>query len=398
MRWDSLARGSSQAFVELARQAAALRPDDPQSWEGLAQALILAGQEEEAIAVLTEAVARLPASVALALRLADAHRRTGRSDLARVTLDRAPAPADEDRQQALSRLTTLMAMAPPDEAGRRAREVLAMDPACGEAIECLGREARRDGTPEIMLPVCQEALRRMPGHAGARYELAAALARLGRIREARQLIDLEQFVSVTTLAPPPPYADAASFEAALARAIADNPTLKPDPPGKATRGGFQTAINLAHEGGSGGGSGALTLLLERIREAVEAFADGLPTGSSDPFVQARPEAAALDAWAVVYPGDGRQSAHIHGGGWLSGVYYVSVPPPQPEDPRGGCLVLGGEIDADDAGEPPWGRRLIRPAAGQLILFPSHVPHATVATRARAPRICIAFDIAPVRKD
>lgn len=393
MRWDPLARGSSQVFVELARQAAALRPDDPQSWQGLAQALTLAGQDEEVIAVLTEAVGRLPTSAALALRLADAHRRAGRSDLARLVLDRAPAPADGNRQLALSRLTTLMALAPSGEAGRHAREVLALDPTCGEAIECLAREARRDGTPEIMLPVCQEALRHVPGHAGARYELAAALARLGRAPEARQLIDLDQFVTVTTLAPPPTYADAASFEAALARAIADNPTLAPDPAGKATRGGFQTAINLAHDGGSGS---ALALLLDRIREAIEAFADALPAGSSDPFVRARPEAASLDAWAVVYPGSGRQQAHIHGDGWLSGVYYVSVPPPASDDPRSGCLVLGGEIDADDAGEPPWGRKFIRPAAGQLVLFPSHVPHATVPTGARAPRICIAFDITPVR--
>ena len=39
MRWDTRTDGRSQAFVEPARKAIALRPDDPRGWEQLAQFL-----------------------------------------------------------------------------------------------------------------------------------------------------------------------------------------------------------------------------------------------------------------------------------------------------------------------------------------------------------------------
>ena len=43
MRWDTRTDGRSQAFVEPARKAIALRPDDPRGWEQLAQFLTGAG-------------------------------------------------------------------------------------------------------------------------------------------------------------------------------------------------------------------------------------------------------------------------------------------------------------------------------------------------------------------
>src|SRR5258707_7985332 len=45
------------------------------------------------------------------------------------------------------------------------------------------------------------------------------------------------------------------------------------------------------------------------------------------------------SWAVIYPGDGHQTSHIHEDGWLSGVYYVSVPKHGGDDPKGGHLLL-----------------------------------------------------------
>jgi putative 2-oxoglutarate-Fe(II)-dependent oxygenase superfamily protein len=46
-------------------------------------------------------------------------------------------------------------------------------------------------------------------------------------------------------------------------------------------------------------------------------------------------------------------------------------------------------------DPPWGTREIRPVPGRLVLFPSYVPHATIATGSTDKRICIAFDVTPV---
>src|SRR5262249_62083733 len=100
--------------------------------------------------------------------------------------------------------------------------------------------------------------------------------------------------------PPDGYQKAEAFEAALASEIANNRTLRPDPVGKATKGGLQTMNGLPHVG-----ERAIGVLLDLIRLAVDAFEANLADGPGHPFVERRPKRARLDAWAVLYPGDGR---------------------------------------------------------------------------------------------
>ena len=147
--------------------------------------------------------------------------------------------------------------------------------------------------------------------------------------------------------------------------------------------------SLAHAG-----EGAISDLLNVVRVAVDAFETNLNDEVDHPFVRRRPKRALLNAWAVVYPGNAHQVAHVHETGWLSGVYYVSVPKMSCDDPRSGSLVLGAlELEGFNA-NPPWGTRDIRPIPGRLILFPSYVPHATIPTGSTDRRICIAFDVQP----
>jgi tetratricopeptide (TPR) repeat protein len=391
MRWDMSAQtGNLGILVDLARKATALRPGDASHWETLARSLLLMDKDEEAAAVLTDAIARLPAEPKLHLMLADTWDRLGRLDLFDQVMRGVPEIPDDDRKTALHRLEILIKTGAANDAERIAREALALDLTCDVAIELLGRTARRNATPEVMIPICQAAMKQRTGHVQARYELAVAYAHLGRSEEARQLIDLDRFVTVTNTHAPAEYARAEAFEEALSGEIARNPTLRPDPIGKATRGGLQTSSDLAF--GAGGAMGAL---IDLIRSAVEAYAAALPEGSDDPFVAARPEKAGLDAWAVVYPGEAYQERHIHAAGWLSGIYYVSVPEITGSDARAGCLALG-TLNPFEAKEPPWGVRNIRPMPGQLIMFPSFIPHATIPTKSPGSRICVAFDVVPLR--
>ncbi|MBI3198185.1 MAG: hypothetical protein HYZ40_11920 [Rhodospirillales bacterium] len=392
MRWDMSARtGNLRVLVDLARKAIELRPGDAKHQETLAQSLLLMDKDEEAAAVLTDAIARLPAEPRLHLMLADTYYRLGRHDLLEQALRNVPSIPGYDLKTALYRLEILMKTGTAPDAERIAHEALGLDPTSDVAIETLGRTARRNATPEVMIPICQAAMKQRTGHVQARYELAVAYAHLGRSEEARRLIDLDRFVTLTNVAAPGEYAGAEAFEEALSGEIARNPTLRPDPIGKATRGGLQTSGDLAF-----GPGGAMDALIDLIRSAVESFVAALPDESDDPFVAARPEKAGLDAWAVVYPGEGYQERHIHSAGWLSGVYYVSAPKISGSDARAGCLALG-TLTLPEAREPPWGVRNIRPAPGQLIMFPSFVPHSTIPTKSPGSRICVAFDVVPLRE-
>jgi uncharacterized protein (TIGR02466 family) len=394
MLWDVPTDSNKlPVIIDLARKASTLRPNVARNWKTLARLLLSTGKNEEAVAALIEAISVLPTVPQFHLMLADAYYRAQRPDLVQQVLRGAPVVPIDDRAMTIFRLELLMKTLAVKEAAQIATDILALDPTNIVALITLGKVSRENGTPQIMIPVCQAALEHEPGHTCARYELAVAFATLGRSADARQLIDLDQFVSVTEMLTPEAYANAGEFEAALASEIARNPTLKLDPVGKATEGGFQTSSDLPSADDR-----AITVLLDLIRCAVDSFEADLAERLDHPFVQRRPKRAQLVAWAVVYPGDGRQIAHIHPEGWLSGVYYVSVPKVSSDTLRGGCLVMGSvELQRQNL-DPPWGLRDIHPAPGRLLLFPSYVPHATVPTKSPDARICISFDVVSVRND
>ena len=387
MIWD-LPRAASkyqQALVDLDRKATALRPDIVNNWERLALRLIESGEDEQAILVLRDAVSKFPTEPRLQLILAGRYYEGRRFDQAYEVLDRAPRVPLHDREMTIYRLELLTNMV--KDGGRFAADTLSLDPTNISALRVLGETSRKNGNPEIMIPVCQAALEHEPGHTRARYELAVALIFVGRSKEARELINLEHFITVTEVDIPQDYANAETFETALASEILRNATLKANPPDKATRGGLQTSDGLPHPG-----ERAISDLANLIRLAVDAFEANLTEDHDHPFVRRRPERARFNAWAVVYPGDGRQVAHIHATSWLSGVYYVSVPKMSNDEPRNGCLVLGAtELEGLNF-DPPWGIRNVTPQPGRLVLFPSYVPHATIPTRSTDKRICIAFDV------
>lgn len=107
-------------------------------------------------------------------------------------------------------------------------------------------------------------------------------------------------------------------------------------------------------------------------------------------------------WATIYPTGAWVPEHIHSGFTLSGVFYVKA--------SEGC----GEIVFKD---PGWvakvacnngestfpldgTRRRFTPQAGDLLLFPSFLPHYTEPNKSEEDRIIVSFnivfDVAPQR--
>ena len=130
-----------------------------------------------------------------------------------------------------------------------------------------------------------------------------------------------------------------------------------------------------------------------IHRAIERYVAALPPPDDHPFLD-RPEAFRIEAWAVVLGPGGYHEAHIHRGGWVSGVYYVSVPDVVRDDDSDweGWLELGqGPAELHALGRPPWTERVC-PRAGGFVFFPAYCWHRTLPFSTEGERLAVAFDV------
>jgi Flp pilus assembly protein TadD len=378
-----------RGLIASARDSVSRRPHRAGDWHVLARLLIDDGRLEEAEQALCECAAQLPSNSKTWLLLADVRRRLGDADCAMVALDTALSHAPHDREAALRRFDLCVTLGRWEQVTPDLPEIAAKAPARGSVILAHAHLARANGDPQRLLSACDAALARQPGHTAALHHKAVALSMLGRSAEARAVIRFDDFVSVGGLPLGEDGADGATFLDAVAAEILRNPTLAPDPHGKATRHGLQTRTLVQ------AGDVAAPRLLDQIRSAVDRYVEALPD-LSHPFATARPALVRLDAWAVVCQHDGHQRSHLHPNGWMSGVAYVTAPRPAGEASHPGPLVIG-EVDAvTHPAPPPWGTREVAPVPGRIALFPSFVPHATRPTHHAEQRICVAFDVTPIQ--
>jgi tetratricopeptide (TPR) repeat protein len=373
------------ALIVAARKLVLLEPDRASGWLALGNLLMEMDRFEEAADVLSDGAARLPAEPKVHRLLADARQKIGEIDAALAAVETALSLAPHDQATILSRFDFFVYAGRWDRVAQDLDDVTTAAPTRRSVILAHAHFARGGGDPEALLAVCEAALAQQPGYTEALYYKAIALSMLGRDAEACAVIGLDSFVSLAKLPTCEEHIGGTDFLDALAEEILRNPTLVPDPHGKATRGGLQTRALMQV------GDKAVPLLLEQIKLAVDRYVDALPA-LPHPFAIARPMRVNLHAWAVVYPQDGWQKSHLHPDGWISGVTYVTAPRIAGESKYRGPLVLG-ELNAEQYPHPPpWGVREVEPKPGWIVLFPSFVPHATRPSGLAEQRICVAFDV------
>jgi tetratricopeptide (TPR) repeat protein len=373
-----------QTLLELAHRAIAEFPDQPESWKALAKLQLMQGDSRAATTFLHGAIARLPRSVELRVVLA-------RSLLAEDAFDDALSKAHdalaldpEDPSAKILHFELLVRTGDWATAERLVADIAALSP----HNEWLMSYYAHSLDPEELLSLCDAWLIERPAHTDALYFKALTLAKLNRANEAREVIALDHLIDISELAVPAAYPNAKTFREKLAEEIARNPTLVIDPRGKATRDGQQTR-RLRQPGAV-----ATEALIAQIKQAVDAYERRL-AGSRHGFVRGRPVRARFDSWAIVYGGQGRQKAHRHPDGWLSGVFYVAAPRLGGENTYRGVLELGALDFTEHGIKPPWGTLDVEPVPGHLVLFPSYLPHATKSSGVEHARISVAFDVIPV---
>jgi uncharacterized protein (TIGR02466 family) len=371
-----------RAATDLAHKAAAEFPDCLAIRITLARLLLDQGDARASVDCLRETASRLPDSVELRLTLAYALVDQDAFEEALSEARGALALAPDDKNAKVLYFELLIRTKDWETAGKLADDIAILSP----GNERLMAYYFRSRGAEAVLSHCDGLLAENPAHTDAQYFKALMLAKLGRAREAHELISLGRLIDISNLPLPAGYDDTGAFREALANEITRNPTLAFNPRGKATCDGLQTR-QLRQPGAV-----AVEALVAQIKQAVDAYERhiaGLPYG----FAIGRPARARLQSWAVVYGSDGRQTVHRHPGGWLSGVFYVAAPRPQGENSYRGPLVIGA-VDPVEGVEPPWGTMDVEPVPGRLVMFPSYLPHATEPTGIEGARISVAFDVIP----
>lgn len=420
-----LAGGQVLAAERALRARLAVAPQDDEARALLGAVLHMRGHTAAGIAEYDGVLVRRPQDLDLRCNLAHALLEAGRGDAGLACLRGAPGRSDHPQlraaegallhalgrdAEALAVLRAVTATGQVDETawlnlalverarGAHAAALAALDEACDIGPDHARAAAER---VEVLLllgradDACEAADRFLDRHPGDRQLLAAAalaLAAAGEHAAARDIADPRRMVTLHD------HADGVltpALCAELAAIVEHDASGRDDPFGKATQGGRQTGeldpashpALLALE----------SLLLDLLRAEAPADADERhiaagrigtgDIGTGD---------IGLRLWGTRLTAGGAQSPHHHPLGQMSGVVYVGQPEDmQATDPEAGALAFGrppariaqapglaGALDAE---------HVVAPAPGLVVLFPSHLWHATRPFSAAGARVSLAFD-------
>lgn len=222
----------------------------------------------------------------------------------------------------------------------------------------------------------------------ARWALLAACYKFNANDQAyRYLYNYDEFVFSSSISVPAGYASVLTFNMKLLEFLQSLHIYQNHPIQQSLRKGTQTEDHLfCHQ------HVLVQQLKMQISEVVKTYIDTLPDDELHPFLQRKSESFAYSgAWSVRLREHGFHRNHYHGDGWISGCYYVDVPDIVSDGGQGWIKFGQTELGRLFNDTPDF---MIKPVAGQVVLFPSMMWHGTEAFRGETHRVTVAFDIIP----
>ncbi len=203
------------------------------------------------------------------------------------------------------------------------------------------------------------------------------------------LIDYQRLVLVADLQVPPGWRDLPAFLADLATVLGGRHNMLQAPADQSLRGGTQTRGKLFETGDP-----VLKALEASLTATIDAALAELEPEAGHPFLGRLGRGARItSSWSVRLASEGFHISHIHPQGWLSSAFYIALPPEIGAGSDAGALQFGVPEAALGIDLPP--RRVVTPAPGRLVLFPSYAWHGTVPFTSATPRLTAAVDAVPV---
>lgn len=372
---------------------------DPKLIEGhvnLGNVLRQKGDLEQAAAAYQRAVALAPEHVGAHYRLGLTLQAQDRLDAAAASYRRALELRPREAQVHYSLGTVLHSLKRLDEALAAYERAISLQPALLEGLFEVGKPRHihalfERGEHARAVAALDAFLLRRPGQSCALALKAIALDEVGERQRARSLVDFERLIRPQRLQPPPEFGSMDELNAALAGWIRQHPTLHAAPAAFSVHRGLSTGELLA------GDKGPIRAFERMVRSAVEDYQKGLPEDADHPFIANRPRRWHLTMWAIIIEAEGFQVPHIHPSGWLSGVYYVTLPEAvRTEGERCAGWIEFGEPYSDIAHSVQPELKPFQPEEGLLLLFPSYFYHRTLPFASDRQRISISFDVVPAR--
>lgn len=218
----------------------------------------------------------------------------------------------------------------------------------------------------------------------------ALLATLRRLDGTDGEEEIGACVAIFDLPPPPGWDDAARFHADCLAVLDRLHDTVNEPIHLTLRKGTQTSANLFAQSLDA----PLAGLRDQIDATLKAYIDSMPVDAAHPyFGRGRQGLAFAGSWSSRLRNGGFHTHHIHPEGWISGVYYLQVPPAADAGDQAGWLTFGVPNLGPETSLPAL--HAVQPKPGRLVLFPSYLWHGTVPFQDDIPRITIAFDVIPV---
>lgn len=228
------------------------------------------------------------------------------------------------------------------------------------------------------------------------WALQALNWRLTGDERYRWLIDYQEHIGVFTLPTPAGYRSLDEFLEELEAVLLGMHTARCEPSQQTLKLGTQTPGRLllkrhpviAHY------RAALTSVVEQYlsrfsRDESHPFLRRLPSPVHDRFFFS-------GSWSVKLKPKGFHVNHVHPEGWISSASYISLPRAlRGTDEVAGCIKFGESALMLNDREVV--ERVIRPEAGQLVLFPSYTWHGTYAFDGEPEefRLTAPFDVLPI---
>jgi tetratricopeptide (TPR) repeat protein len=263
------------------------------------------------------------------------------------------------------------------------------NPASADYQRDLAIALLQDGRPAEAARVLERALASAPYDQLLLAFLALAYRELGDSRLAG-LVDHEKYVRVYELPPPAGFADTLAYNNELGEELVRLHTRTIEPLDQSVRGGTQTMGELFAER-----SRMIASLRDAIDAAIADYVAHLPDDPLNPAVARKSDKFNYSgSWSCRLRSGGFHDNHVHHKGWISSAYYVALPDATRESQQG-WLKFGESNIA--LGERDRAERLVQPAVGKLVLFPSYYWHGTVPFASNDARLTVAFDVVPANE-